>query len=140
MLKFIPFVAAIFMAHSAFASDITISDSWAAASLGKSPMSAAYMTISNKGTSKRILKQVTGDVSNVIEMHTHTTSHDGMMQMRKIEDVIIQPGKNTSFEPGALHLMLIGLKQALKAGESINMTLHFANGERFDTTFEIRQR
>lgn len=140
MRTIITFLTIIFIAQTSYASDISISNSWVAASLGKSPMGVAYLTISNQSKDKLILEKVTGNVSEAIEIHTHMKSDDGMMQMRKVENVAIMAGEKAVFEPGGLHLMLIGLKHPLKAGESVDLTLHFANGETIATTFEVKQR
>lgn len=56
----------------------------------------------------------------------HESRMDGdVMQMHKMESIPLPAGAETTFEPGGLHVMLIGLKQDLKVGEQIPVTLHF---------------
>ena len=48
-----------------------------------------------------------------------------MMSMQKVDSVDVAPGKDLRFAPGGYHLMLMGLKQPLVAGERFPLTLHF---------------
>ena len=45
--------------------------------------------------------------------------------MRPISDLAIPAGKTVKLAPGGYHVMLIGLKQALTAGEHASATLTF---------------
>jgi copper(I)-binding protein len=66
-------------------------------------------------------------VANVVELHTHI--HDeGVMRMRKIEQIELPAGATTLLEPGGLHVMLIDLKQPLQDGSRIDLTLEYADG------------
>jgi periplasmic copper chaperone A len=67
---------------------------------------------------------VTSDVAEVVEMHESMMSGD-VMEMHQLESVPLSAGEEVTFEPGSLHLMLVGLKQDLKAGDDIPITLHF---------------
>jgi copper(I)-binding protein len=47
------------------------------------------------------------------------------MQMRQVAAIEIHPGTPTVLQPGGMHVMLIDLKQPLKEGERIPLTLEF---------------
>ena len=48
------------------------------------------------------------------------------MQMRKVEGGLpIDAGASLVLEPGGTHLMLVGLEDALNAGEQLLLTLEF---------------
>jgi len=49
---------------------------------------------------------------------------DGMMKMRKVNEVELPPHEEVVFAPGGNHIMLIGLSQVLKEGEDFPLTLH----------------
>jgi periplasmic copper chaperone A len=54
-----------------------------------------------------------------------------VMKMRPISGVDIPAHKPVMLAPGGMHIMLIGLKSPLKAGQSFPLTLTFAKaGER----------
>ena len=48
------------------------------------------------------------------------------MKMRPVAALPIEPGKPVMLAPGGYHIMLMGLKQALKQGDSFPVTLSFA--------------
>jgi copper(I)-binding protein len=57
----------------------------------------------------------------------HVTIEDnGVMKMRPAPAVPIAPGQTVTFAPGGTHIMLMGLKQPLTAGQSFPLTLTFA--------------
>ena len=61
-----------------------------------------------------------------------------MMKMRRVEQVAIPAGAEVAFEPGGLHLMLIGLKAPLVAGKSLPLVLQFRDAGAIKVDFEVR--
>ena len=49
------------------------------------------------------------------------------MKMRKLERLEIPAGGVVRLEPGALHLMLVGLRQPLVEGTTVPLTLRFGS-------------
>ena len=68
------------------------------------------------------------DVAEAVEIHESTMSGD-VMEMHHATSVPLGAGKEVTFEPGGLHIMLVGLKQDLKSGDQFEVTLHFKNHE-----------
>jgi len=105
--------------------DIKIENPWAKPSLKGVPNGAAYMTITNNGETDDTLLAAAADVSSAVELHTMSMT-DGVMRMRQLEGGVPLPaGETVKLEPGGLHVMFIGLKQTLTAGESVPVTLTF---------------
>ena len=50
--------------------------------------------------------------------------HDGVMRMRALPRIELPAGKTVKLGPGRLHIMLVDLKQPLKAGDTV--TLHLS--------------
>ena len=50
----------------------------------------------------------------------------GMMQMRHVPRVDLQPGVILHLAPGGMHVMLMGVKQLLPVDAEIPLTFHFA--------------
>ena len=71
---------------------------------------------------------VVSDVAEAVEMHESTMNED-VMEMRQLVSVPLQAGGEVVFEPGGLHIMLVGLKQDLKLGDEFEITLQFRNHE-----------
>ena len=112
---------------------ISAHDGWARET-GESDIAAAYVTIENKGSADRL----TGVRSSIGEATLHETSmDDGVMRMRQIDaatGLVIPSSGKLALAPGGAHVMLMGLKQPLKAGDRFNITLQFAKSgsERVD--------
>lgn len=90
--------------------------------------SAVYMTLENHSGSNLDLVGVS---SPSFEMgHLHKTSMvDGLMTMAPVAQLSIPSHASVSFEPGGLHIMLMGAKAPLKPGDTFPVTLVFATGE-----------
>jgi copper(I)-binding protein len=108
-------------------SSISVSEPYVRAVPPGTPNSAAFMTLTNKGSSDNALVSATSPASKVVELHTHTMDN-GMMKMRQVEKIDLPVGKSAVLEPGGLHVMLIGLTGDLKPGEQVDLTLKFADG------------
>jgi copper(I)-binding protein len=119
-------LAASMTAIAAGPATIEVEHPWARESPPSVPNGAAYMTLVNQGRQPDQLLGVTGDVADKIELHAHL-EEGGMMKMRQVDKIEVNPGEPTVLQPGGLHLMLIGLKKPLVAGQKFTLQLNFAN-------------
>lgn len=107
---------------------VSVHDGWARET-GRSDIAAAYLTIDNKGAADRL----TGVSSDIGEATLHETAMDnGVMRMRPIdpaEGLVVPSNGKLALAPGGAHVMLMGLKQGLKAGDSFDLTLQFAKSK-----------
>ncbi|MEQ1602795.1 MAG: copper chaperone PCu(A)C [Methylophilaceae bacterium] len=111
------------LAGSAFAaSEIVSSHAWARATAPGQEVGAAYITLQSARNTR--LYKAESVVASQVEIHNMTMSN-GVMQMRKLDGLALIANKATTLEPGALHLMLLGLKKPLTAGEKIKISLYF---------------
>jgi hypothetical protein len=102
---------------------LQVTDIWARPGLAGGN-SAAYFVIENATASDDTLLSASSDVAGAVELHM-TSMEGGNAQMMHQQEVPVMAGK-TEFEPGGLHVMLIGLKQDLKPGDTFLLTLDFA--------------
>jgi periplasmic copper chaperone A len=102
---------------------LRVENAWARATPGGSQIGAAYLTIQSP-TVDRLVAAST-PVARKAELHTMEMS--GMvMKMRPLAGVDIPAGQSVTLVPGGMHIMLLGLKQPLKPGQSFPLTLRFA--------------
>lgn len=103
--------------------DIRISQPWARATPGGAKVAAGYVTITNAGKTADRLIGGSAAVAGTLELHDMTTV-DGVMRMRRIEGgIALEPGATVTLRPGGMHMMLLDLKQPLKQGETVKVTL-----------------
>lgn len=113
----------------AMAAGIQIENAYAREMPPQAPASAAFMQISNHNASAVKLIGAESDAAELVELHTHSNDN-GVMRMRKVSDINIPSHGTVSLQPGGFHIMLINPKTAFKAGNHINLTLKFSNGEK----------
>ena len=97
---------------------------------------AGYMTVTNRGAAPDTLTAVESPAAKKLEMH-HSSMSGGLMTMRKIDSVLLPPGKAITFAPAGYHIMLIGLAKAQKAGDVVPATLVFKSGARLKIEFTV---
>ena len=102
---------------------LVVHEPWARAAMA-GRTSAAYMTIENTtGTLDRLVS-ATSPAARVVELHTHLMD-GGVMRMRPVTAIEVNPGEPAVLRPGGLHIMLIDLARQLRPGETIPLTLRF---------------
>ncbi len=103
---------------------ISIDDAYAR---GANPKSgAAFMVIANAGPAACTLMGATTDAADKAELHT-SRDEGGMMKMVATGPIEIGPGESHALARGADHIMLMGLKQPLKDGDSVPLVLDFGD-------------
>lgn len=112
---------------TALAEDIEVQDAYVRAVPPGQPNSAAFMKITNQGGEDRALLAAESDKAEVVELHTHRME-DGMMRMRRVDQIELPAGETVVLQPGGLHVMLIGLTEPLSAGDQVELTLGFDQG------------
>jgi copper(I)-binding protein len=118
--------ALLALAATAFASDIMVMDAKAPASLTPSAKTAAiYMVLMNHGMETDVLKGVSTPAADHASAH-QTIDDNGVMKMREIEKLELNPHDTVTFAPGGNHIMLMGLKAPLKAGDTLPLVMTFA--------------
>ena len=100
------------------------------------PNTAAYFSIQNRSDTSQILIGALADFANKAEIHNHIMVDD-MMRMQHQPEVIIEPGESVHFSPGGLHITLFGLKQPLREGQSVAISLKTKEGEFISFTANV---
>lgn len=118
-------MAAVLAAAPALAqtNPVQVQDAWARATAPKAKSGGVFMTIKG-GSAADKLVSASSDVAAKAALH-ETREKDGVMKMHSIKALPVPAGQTVELKPGSYHVMLTGLKQPLKEGESFNVTLHF---------------
>ena len=83
-----------------------------------------FFTISNAGNTTDRLLRASTPIAARVALHQMAVD-EGMMKMRAVPSLELRPGARLELQPGGYHLMLLDLKQPLKAGEKFPITLIF---------------
>lgn len=102
--------------------NVEVKDVWARATPGGAQTGAVYATIVSPAGDK--LTAASTPAAQNAELHSMTMDN-GVMKMRQVGDIDLPAGKPVSLKPGGYHVMLTGLTQPLKEGQTIPLTLTF---------------
>lgn len=80
---------------------------------------------------------VSTPVAGAAEVHEMRMEGD-IMRMRQVAKVDLPAGQTVEFKPGGYHLMLMDLKQALKPGTAVPLTLVFRDGQGAERRLELK--
>lgn len=117
---------------------LTIGPPFARVSAGRN--GAAYLTIANAGDQPDRLVAVASPRAGKTEMHTMLMDGD-IMRMRQVPDIEVPAKGRVEMRPGeGLHIMLIGLKAPLKAGDRFPLSLEFARAGKVEVTVDVRRQ
>jgi copper(I)-binding protein len=115
-------LAGLVFSASIFAGDIQVEDAWARATAPGQDTAGIDLTITSKQAAT--LVGASSAACKTVELHSMTMTHDtGMMKMREVEAIDLPAGKRVNLGESGYHLMLMGLKSPLKAGEIVPFTL-----------------
>ena len=118
----------VLVSMSVYAADVEIIEPYARASMPGKPNSAAFLKIINNADKDVSIIAASSEASEHAELHTHK-NEDGMLKMVQAQKLLIPAKSSIELKPGGDHIMLIGLKAPLKAGESTSVTLKFDDGD-----------
>lgn len=110
-------------AHEFKLGAITIGHPYARATAAGQPTGGGFMKLVNGGGNDKLLS-VSAEVSKSVEIHEMKMEGD-VMKMRQVDGLELKAGQTVELKPGGYHVMFIGLKAPLKAGDSFPVKLKF---------------
>ena len=120
------------------AGDLVITQAWSRATPGGAKTGGGFLTIENRGSTPDKLVSVSADVAGKVELHGMAMD-GGVMKMRPVEGgLTIDPGKTVKLAPGGMHLMMMDLKNPLKQGEKVPVTLQFEKAGKVAVTLDVQ--
>ena len=119
-------------------SDVTVRDAWIRATPPGAPTAAGYVTITNHAISSDRL--IGGQTSAAASVEPHQMlMTGGVMRMRPAPGgMAIGASATVRLSPNSDHLMLIGLKRPLVAGQHVKVVLHFRRAGDVPVDFAVR--
>lgn len=128
--------AALLMAAAAqsFAA-VKVEAPWARATVQGQQASGAYMTLTSSGDAT--LVGVATPAAESAEVH-EMKLESGVMKMRPAPRLPLPAGQSVTLRPGGYHVMLMGLKKPLHAGEQLPLKLKVQGADGKIETIEVK--
>jgi periplasmic copper chaperone A len=111
-------------AHEYRADQLRIGHPFARATPPGARTGAVFFTVDNAAKEADRLLRASTPIAAGVVLH-QMALEDGVMKMRAVPSVEVRSGGRLELKPNGYHLMLLDLKQPLKAGEKFPMTLTF---------------
>ncbi|MDI1327173.1 MAG: copper chaperone PCu(A)C [Brevundimonas sp.] len=100
-------------------------------------MTGCYMTLTASGADR--LVSVESPDANIVQIH-ESRMESNMMMMRELRDGLpLAAGQATVLAPGGNHLMLLGVKEPLVAGDTVALKLTFETATPVEVTATVGQ-
>lgn len=112
-------LAASLLAMTAHA-QVSVKDAWVRATVPQQKATGAFMQIQAARDSKLI--SASSPLTPHVEVHEMSMQGD-VMKMRQVPDIALPAGRTVELKPGGYHVMLLDLKQQVKEGSSVPLTL-----------------
>lgn len=114
-------LGAMLFSSAAYAGDIQVDAAWSRATAPGQDVAMVDFAITS--AKEATLVGFSSTSCKTAELHS-MTHENGMMKMRAVESLALPAGKRIDLGKSGHHLMLIGLKAPLKAGESVPLILN----------------
>lgn len=126
-MKKLSILLGIVFSQVAMAADIKVENAWMRATAPGQAVAGAFMEITCPVNAK--LVGATSPAAGKLELHTMSMDN-GVMEMRQVPAIDLPKGKTIKLAPGGLHVMLFDLKQPMKQGTTIPVTLDIVNADK----------
>lgn len=128
------FALASCVSQSSFA-QVNAKDPWVRPTVPQQKVTGAFMQLTASQDMKLI--SISSPVASRVEIHTMEMDKD-VMRMREIKSLDLPNGKTVELKPGSYHIMLMGLKNAIKEGDTVTLTLLLEGKDKKQQTLEVK--
>lgn len=123
------------VAQAAVAAEVKVENAWMRATAPGQQVAGAFMDITSPVDAK--LVGAASPVAGSMEVHS-MRMNQGVMEMREIKALALPKNKTVRLAPGGFHLMLFDLKQAMKPGETVPITLTIETADKKRATVAVQ--
>lgn len=115
--------------------DVTVKDSWVRGTTPAQKATGAFMELTS--SDEAALVSASSPLAGVVEIH-NMKMENGVMKMRHVPRLDLPAGKAVKLQPGSNHVMLMDLKQQMKKGDVVPITLQVEGKDKKVQTIEIK--
>ncbi len=125
--QFVMLAAASLLTTSAAFAQVTVGDPWIRATVPAQKTAGAFMQLRSPKATR--LVDVQSPVAGRAEVH-QMAMEGQTMRMQKVDGIDLPAGQSVNLSSGGYHVMLFDLKQQLKEGEQVPLTLTFVGADK----------
>lgn len=114
---------------------VEVKDAWVRATVQQQKTTGAFMQLNAKQDAR--LVEVRAPIANTVEIH-QMSMENNVMRMRAVAGIDLPAGKSIELKPGGYHIMLINLKQQIKDGDLVPVTLVVEGKDKKRQTIELQ--
>jgi periplasmic copper chaperone A len=123
------------LATSTAYAQTTVADAWVRGTVEQQKATGLFAQITSVAGGK--LVSASSPVAGVVEIH-EMKMEGNVMKMRAVPGLDLPAGKAVMLKPGGYHVMLMDLKQPLKTGDLVPVTLVVEGADKKRETIEIK--
>jgi periplasmic copper chaperone A len=112
--------AALALAAVAAQAQTSVADAWVRGTVAQQKATGAFMRITSVQGGKLVAVQT--PLAGIAEIHEMKMAGD-VMKMAAVAGLELPAGKVVELKPGGFHVMLMDLKQTMKDGDTVPLTL-----------------
>lgn len=107
---------------------IDFTNVWVRSTVPSARVNAGYFTMRNNSSRELKVARLEAGGFGLVEAH-EMVEEDGMMSMRRIDELVIPAQSSLELKPGGKHLMLMKRENTISEGDEIPLTIYFESGE-----------
>lgn len=135
MKKLTFLAAAVALVAGAAHAQVTVKDPWVRATVSQQKATGAFMQISAAQDTR--LVEARSPIAGAVEIH-EMKMENNVMKMRAVAGIDVPAGKGVELKPGGYHVMLLGLKEQVKEGATVPVTLVFEGKDKKRESVEVK--
>jgi hypothetical protein len=112
------------------AAQVTVTDPWVRGTVPQQMATGAFMQLKSAKDAK--LVEANSPIAGGVEIHEMKLENN-VMRMRAVPALDLPAGRTVDLKPGGYHVMLMDLKQQMKEGEVVPVTLVIESGGKRET-------
>jgi len=118
----------------AAAQTVQVAEPWIRGTVQGQKATGAFMNLTSKAPAR--LVAAASPAAGVVEIH-NMKMEGGVMKMFAVDGIDLPAGQTVKLGPGGYHVMMMDLKQQLKAGDRVPLKLTFEMADRKRETLDL---
>lgn len=134
LLRF-PMALAVALAAQSAAAQTTVTEPWIRGTVAQQKATGMFARITSAGGGR--LVSASSPAAGIVEIH-EMAMEGNIMKMRAVPGLDLPAGKVVELKPGGYHVMLMDLKQQMKDGDTVPVTLVIEGKDGRKETLEVK--